>query len=72
MKCDQTSLFGLQEFLSDQITAGLPGLEDLGVEPSSLNTIAISVLRRHRHSFFWDESIDSDAPCRPTSSYVSN
>lgn len=61
-----------REFLSDQITAGLPGLEDLGVEPSSLDTIAISVLRRHRHSFFWDESIDSDAPCRPTSSYVSN
>lgn len=61
-----------REFLSDKVTAELPGLQELGVEPSSLDTIAISVLRRHRQSFFWDESIDSDAPCRPTSSYVSS
>ena len=57
--------------MNDQVTPGLPGLEDLGVNPATLETIAISVLRRHRQSFFWDESIDSDAPCRPTSSYAS-
>ena len=67
-----TSLLPWQEFMSDQVTPGLPGLEDLGVEPSTLETIAISVLRRHRQSFFWDESIDSDAPCRPASSYASH
>ncbi|KAJ7388582.1 39kDa subunit of ndufa9, NADH:ubiquinone oxidoreductase [Desmophyllum pertusum] len=59
----------LREFLSDQVT-GLPGLVDLGVEASTLDTIAISVLRRHRDSFFFDDTIDSDSPCRPTSSYI--
>ena len=59
-----------QEFLSDQVTPGLPGLADLGVEPSALETIAISVLRRHRDVFFFDDAMDSDAPCRPTSSYA--
>ena len=59
-----------QEFLSDQVTPGLPGLTDLGVDPSSLENIAISVLRRHRDVFFFDDAIDSDAPCRPTSAYA--
>lgn len=59
-----------QEFLSDQVTPGLPGLADLGVEPSALETIAIAVLRRHRDVYFFDDAIDSDAPCRPTSSYA--
>lgn len=59
-----------QEFLSDQVTPGLPGLTDLGVEPSALETIAIAVLRRHRDVYFFDDAIDSDAPCRPTSSYA--
>ena len=56
--------------LSDQVTPGLSGLADLGVEPSALETIAISVLRRHRDVFFFDDAMDSDAPCRPTSSYA--
>ena len=62
--------FFQQEFLSDQVTPGFPGLADLGIEPSALETIAISVLRRHRDVFFFDDAMDSDAPCRPTSSYA--
>lgn len=59
-----------REFLSDQVTPGLPGLKDLGVEPHSVEDIAISVLRRHRDSYFFEDSIDSEEPCRPSSSYA--
>ena len=68
----QQVCFACRNFCLTRLQLRLPGLQELGVEPSSLDTIAISVLRRHRQSFFWDESIDSDAPCRPTSSYVSS
>ena len=63
-------VFFYQEFLSDQVTPGLPGLKDLGVEPHSVEDIAISVLRRHRDCYFFEDSIDSEEPCRPSSSYA--
>ena len=59
-----------QQYLSDRLHAGLPGLEDLGVEPTPLESAAIAILRRHRVSYFYEEAVDVDEICRPSSSYA--
>lgn len=58
-----------QQFLSDTLTQGCPGLEDLGVKPTPLEAEAIAVLRRHRIASYYEEAMDDDEICRPTSSY---
>jgi NADH dehydrogenase (ubiquinone) 1 alpha subcomplex subunit 9 len=61
--------FVFQQYLSDKLTQGFPGLEDLGVRPTPLEAEAIAVLRRHRTSSYYEEAIDEDEICRTTSSH---
>ena len=48
----------LQLHLSNVPTSGLPGLEDLGVTPTVLESNAIAILRRYRDFLDFDKSID--------------
>lgn len=64
------SLFFIQQFNTDQLTQGLPRLEDLGVEPTAVDTAAITVLRRHRHLWTFEEALDEEEICKPTSAYA--
>eukprot|EP00040_Diaphanoeca_grandis_P010015 m.51308 g.51308 ORF g.51308 m.51308 type:complete len:366 (+) comp21428_c0_seq2:100-1197(+) len=45
--------------LDDVRTRGLPGLEDLGVTPTPLETIAINVLRKFREHIYHDDAIEN-------------
>ena len=64
------SLFFIQQFNTDELTQGLPRLEDLGVEPTAVDTAAITVLRRHRHLWTFEEALDEEEICKPTSAYA--
>ncbi|XP_065836060.1 NADH dehydrogenase [ubiquinone] 1 alpha subcomplex subunit 9, mitochondrial-like [Oscarella lobularis] len=48
----------LRQHLSDTLTPNTPGLEDLGVDPMPIEEVALSVLRRHRDFFHFNESLD--------------
>lgn len=43
---------------------GLPGLEDLGIVPSTVEQRAIEVLRRHRRFRFLEADMDVTKPAK--------
>ncbi len=45
----------------------LPGLEDLGITPSSIEQKAIETLRRHRRFRFMDAEIGETKPAKTVS-----
>ena len=47
-----------QQHTSENITPGVPGLEDLGITPTQVELAAIRVLRRHRADRYFDLGID--------------
>ncbi|XP_060548635.1 NADH dehydrogenase [ubiquinone] 1 alpha subcomplex subunit 9, mitochondrial [Pantherophis guttatus] len=51
--------------ISDKKFPDLPGLEDLGVNPTPLEMKAIEVLRRHRQSFWVDAELEDAKPATP-------
>ncbi|XP_028414034.1 NADH dehydrogenase [ubiquinone] 1 alpha subcomplex subunit 9, mitochondrial-like [Dendronephthya gigantea] len=58
-----------RQFNTDVPTDGLPMLEDIGVEPTAVDTAAITVLRRHRDLWTFEEALDEEEICKPTSAY---
>jgi hypothetical protein len=62
MGLDITSSSIPQLHLSNVPTSGLPGLEDLGVTPTTLDSMAITILRRYRDFLDFDKSIDDINP----------
>ncbi|XP_078582501.1 NADH dehydrogenase [ubiquinone] 1 alpha subcomplex subunit 9, mitochondrial-like isoform X2 [Branchiostoma floridae x Branchiostoma japonicum] len=57
----------IRDHHTDETTAGVPGLEDLGVTPTSLEAGAISVLRRHRIHRWYEEAVDDIQPAKTAS-----
>ena len=51
-------MYSLQLHLSDKTEQDLPGLEDLGVDPTRLEDAAITVLRRYRNFYSYNKSLD--------------
>uniref|UniRef100_UPI0025AEB8EB NADH dehydrogenase [ubiquinone] 1 alpha subcomplex subunit 9, mitochondrial n=1 Tax=Doryrhamphus excisus TaxID=161450 RepID=UPI0025AEB8EB len=43
----------------------LPGLEDLGISPSTVEQKAIEILRRHRRYRFFEADLDATKPAKP-------
>lgn len=58
-----------RKFDNDEPIPGLPRLEDLGVEPTAVDTAAITVLRRHRDLWTFEEALDEEEICKATSAY---
>jgi len=56
------------EHLSEPVSDDAFTFADLGIEPVHLNDTALSVLRRHRHYYYWDEIAEDDV-CTPSSVY---
>uniref|UniRef100_A0A6B2F5G0 NADH dehydrogenase [ubiquinone] 1 alpha subcomplex subunit 9, mitochondrial n=1 Tax=Bothriechis nubestris TaxID=1766655 RepID=A0A6B2F5G0_9SAUR len=52
-------------YVTDKRLPDLPGLEDLGVNPTPLETKAIEVLRRHRRSYWVDAELEDAKPATP-------
>ncbi|XP_072034677.1 NADH dehydrogenase [ubiquinone] 1 alpha subcomplex subunit 9, mitochondrial-like [Amphiura filiformis] len=50
------------QHLDEHVTAGIPGLEDLGVKATTVEDGAIRVLRRHRADRYFDLGIDDIEP----------
>ncbi|XP_062513284.1 NADH dehydrogenase [ubiquinone] 1 alpha subcomplex subunit 9, mitochondrial-like [Corticium candelabrum] len=48
----------IRQHLSDQLKAGVPGLEDLNVKPTAVEEAALGILRRHRDALHYNETID--------------
>ena len=44
---------------------GLPGLEDLGITPSTVEQKAIEILRRHRRFRYLEADLDDAKPAKP-------
>jgi len=55
-----------REYLSEVATPGALGLADLGVTPTNMNDIGISILRRHRDPVYQDQMLKEDEMIRPT------
>ena len=51
-----------QLHLSNTPTPGLPGLEDVGITPCTLEEKALTILRRFRDFLDFDKSIDEIHP----------
>lgn len=50
----------IREFLTEPVTEDALTFQDLGITPTNLNDAAISVLRRHRDFFAYDEMVMED------------
>ncbi|XP_019749850.1 NADH dehydrogenase [ubiquinone] 1 alpha subcomplex subunit 9, mitochondrial isoform X1 [Hippocampus comes] len=50
--------------LTDMKYPGLPGLEDLGISPSTVEQRAIEILRRHRRFRFLEADLDATKPAK--------
>ncbi|XP_057691697.1 NADH dehydrogenase [ubiquinone] 1 alpha subcomplex subunit 9, mitochondrial isoform X1 [Corythoichthys intestinalis] len=50
--------------LTDMKYPGLPGLEDLGITPSTVEQRAIEILRRHRRFRFLEADLDATKPAK--------
>ncbi|XP_002740593.1 NADH dehydrogenase [ubiquinone] 1 alpha subcomplex subunit 9, mitochondrial-like [Saccoglossus kowalevskii] len=50
---------------TEEVTPGMPGLEDLGVTPTSLEAAAIFGLRRHRAAKHFEEAVEEAEPAKP-------
>ncbi|KAM6946487.1 NADH dehydrogenase [ubiquinone] 1 alpha subcomplex subunit 9, mitochondrial [Aplochiton taeniatus] len=50
--------------LTDMKYPGLPGLEDLGIVPTSVEQKAIEILRRHRRFRYLDAELDETKPAK--------
>ncbi|XP_046848884.1 NADH dehydrogenase [ubiquinone] 1 alpha subcomplex subunit 9, mitochondrial-like [Xenia sp. Carnegie-2017] len=59
-----------RQFNTDVPTEGLPRLQDLGIEPTAVDKAAITVLRRHRDLWTFEEALDEEEKCKPTTAYV--
>ena len=60
-------LLSPQHHLSNRPTPGLPGLEDLGVTPQSVETKALAMLRRYRNFLDFNKPIDDIQPTTSSS-----
>ncbi|XP_061891908.1 NADH dehydrogenase [ubiquinone] 1 alpha subcomplex subunit 9, mitochondrial [Entelurus aequoreus] len=50
--------------ITDMKYPGLPGLEDLGISPSTVEQRAIEILRRHRKSRYMETELDATKPAK--------
>lgn len=57
-------LFFLKFHTTDMTLPELPGLEDLGIQPTSLEQKAIEVLRRHRRYRWLDAELEEAKPAK--------
>ncbi|KAG8142684.1 hypothetical protein E2320_005890 [Naja naja] len=51
--------------ITDKRFPDLPGLEDLGINPTPLEMKAIEVIRRHRQFFWVDAELEDAKPATP-------
>lgn len=51
-----------QFHLTDMRYPGLPGLEDLGITPATVEQKAIEILRRHRRFRYLESELDETKP----------
>lgn len=49
---------------TDMTFPGLPGLEDLGITPSTVEQKAIEILRRHRRFRYLEADLDETKPAK--------
>jgi len=54
-----------REYLSETVTDDAHTFADIGIEPVNLNDTALSVVRRHRHYYHFDEMKTDDDVIRP-------
>ena len=54
----------LQLHLIEQLSGGLPGLEDVGVTPTNVEDVALTILRRYRQFVHFKKSIDEIEPSK--------
>ncbi|ETE62364.1 NADH dehydrogenase [ubiquinone] 1 alpha subcomplex subunit 9, mitochondrial, partial [Ophiophagus hannah] len=54
-----------QFHITDKRFPDLPGLEDLGINPTPLEMKAIEVIRRHRQSFWVEAELEDAKPATP-------
>lgn len=50
--------------LIEQLSGGLPGLEDVGVTPTNMEDVALTILRRYRQFVHFKKSIDEIEPSK--------
>lgn len=62
-----SSGFVSQFHTTDMKYPGLPGLEDLGITPSTVEQRAIEILRRHRRFRFLEADLDETKPAKTVS-----
>ena len=60
--CFSSSSSFSQHHLSNRPTPGLPGLEDLGITPQSVETKALATLRRFRDFLDYNKPIEDIQP----------
>ena len=60
-------LLSPQLHLTNRPTPGLPGLEDLGITPQSIETKALATLRRYRAFLDFNKSLDDIQPTTSSS-----
>lgn len=59
----------IRQFLSEDVNADAFTFDDLGISPANMNNAALSVLRRHRDYYHYDQNIDESEFCKPISAY---
>lgn len=56
--------FVFQFHTTDMKYPGLPGLEDLGITPATVEQKAIEILRRHRRYRYLEAQLDETKPAK--------
>lgn len=57
-------VFVFQFHTTDMKYPGLPGLEDLGITPATVEQKAIEILRRHRRYRYLEAQLDETKPAK--------
>jgi len=58
-----------RQFLSDEVNDDAFTFADLGITQANINNAALSVLRRHRDYYHYDQNIDESEFCKPITAH---
>ena len=50
--------------MTEELTGNLPGLEDLGVTPTTVEDSALTILRRYRSFIHFNKPVDDIQPIK--------
>lgn len=59
----------IRQFLSEQVNEDAFTFDDLGIAPENMNNAALSILRRHRDYYHYDQNIDESEYIKPVTAY---